>query len=207
MLKDEIHKIIRGTGRIAVKGLITNAKTYLRNAITTKQDVENKKQTKRDEEKILKQFATENNLWINSLGTRFEGGYEQDVYFTEETNYVIKANTGVFYQTWTDYLNNLILHNLFFPTTNYELIGFNNSDNEFKCVVKQSVVIADDIIDTIELKQFLENIGFVNKKYNDYYYPELNIILEDLHDANVLIYKDVPYFIDTVFYLKDYNGN
>ena len=202
MLKDEIHKIIRGIGKIAEKGLIANAKTYLRNAITTKQDVENKKQTKRDEEKILKQFATENNLWINSLGTRFEGGYEQDVYFTEKINYVIKANTGVFYQTWSDYLNNLTMHNLFFPVTNYELIGFNNSDNEFKCVVKQPLVIADDIIDNKELKQFLERLGFKNIRNNDYFYPKFNIILEDLHDTNVLIYKDVPYFIDTVFYLK-----
>jgi len=31
--------------------------------------------------------------------------------------------------------------------------------------------------------------GFINTKNNDYYNPELGIILEDLHDENVLTYN------------------
>ena len=202
MLENETNKIIGGAGGFTEKGFVANAKTYLRNACKAKPNAESQKQCKAYEEEALKTFATKNNLWIKDLGIQFEGGSEQDVYFTEDTNYVLKANTGLFYQTWTDYLNNLMLHNLFFPATRYELIGFNNSNEQFKCIVKQPVVIADDIIDTNKLQSFLEKLGFKHKRANDYYYPKQNIILEDLHDENVLIYKDIPYFIDTVFYVK-----
>jgi len=37
---------------------------------------------------------------------------------------------------------------------------------------------------------------------NDYYNSSLGIILEDLHDENVITQKGVLYFIDTVFYIK-----
>jgi hypothetical protein len=50
---------------------------------------------------------------------------------------------------------------------------------------------------------FLNKNGFINTRNNDYYNPELGIILEDLHDENVLCRNGILYFIDTVFYLKD----
>jgi hypothetical protein len=43
--------------------------------------------------------------------------------------------------------------------------------------------------------------GFLNTQNNDYYHPKWNIILEDLHDENVLTQNDILYFIDTVFYV------
>lgn len=49
---------------------------------------------------------------------------------------------------------------------------------------------------------FLASNGFENTKNHDFYTPELGIILEDLHDENVLTKEGVLYFIDTVFYLK-----
>jgi hypothetical protein len=53
------------------------------------------------------------------------------------------------------------------------------------------------------VKSFLTQNGFINNRNNDYYNPELGIILEDLHDENVLTRNGVLYFIDTVFYLTD----
>jgi hypothetical protein len=53
------------------------------------------------------------------------------------------------------------------------------------------------------VKEFLESNGFVNKKNNDYYHPELGIIPEDLHDENVLTSQGILQFIDTVFYITD----
>jgi hypothetical protein len=35
----------------------------------------------------------------------------------------------------------------------------------------------------------------------DYYNEELGLILEDLHDENVLTQNGMLYFIDTVFYI------
>lgn len=51
------------------------------------------------------------------------------------------------------------------------------------------------------LKGFLEANGFTLKKNNDYYNQELGIILEDLHDENVLIHCGIPFFIDSAIYL------
>ena len=38
---------------------------------------------------------------------------------------------------------------------------------------------------------------------NDYRNPQLGIIIEDLHDENVLTRGGVLAFIDTVFYVED----
>lgn len=47
----------------------------------------------------------------------------------------------------------------------------------------------------------MENNGFTNIRRNDYYNKELGILLEDLHDENVLTHDNFLFFIDTVFYL------
>lgn len=49
----------------------------------------------------------------------------------------------------------------------------------------------------------MKSNGFVNNRNNDYINSELGIILEDLHDENVLTQNGILYFIDTVFYLTD----
>ena len=54
-----------------------------------------------------------------------------------------------------------------------------------------------------EVKKFLEHNGFINTRNNDYHNKNLGIILEDLHDENVLQNDTVFSFIDTVFYLTD----
>jgi len=54
----------------------------------------------------------------------------------------------------------------------------------------------------VPLKFFLSQNGFRNSKNNDYYHPQLGIILEDLHDENVLTKDGVLHFINTVFFIK-----
>ena len=53
--------------------------------------------------------------------------------------------------------------------------------------------------DLTKVKAFLEANGFKNNRNNDYINKDLGIILEDLHDENVLTKNGVLYFIDTVF--------
>lgn len=48
----------------------------------------------------------------------------------------------------------------------------------------------------------MENNCFINIRNHDYYNPYLGVILEDLHDENVLEQNDILYFIDTVFFIK-----
>ena len=50
------------------------------------------------------------------------------------------------------------------------------------------------------VKSFMSANGFRNNRNNDYIHDDLGIIIEDLHDENVLTKNEVLYFIDTVFY-------
>ena len=53
------------------------------------------------------------------------------------------------------------------------------------------------------VKQFMLSNGFLQKKDNDYYHPYLGLIIEDLHDENVLTNKGVLFFTDTVIYITE----
>jgi 23S rRNA G2069 N7-methylase RlmK/C1962 C5-methylase RlmI len=68
-------------------------------------------------------------------------------------------------------------------------------------VVKQPFIEITEITNVESVKEFLDKNGFLLKKNNDYFSPDLGLILEDLHDENVLTNNGVPFFIDTVFYL------
>jgi hypothetical protein len=48
----------------------------------------------------------------------------------------------------------------------------------------------------------MTNNEFSNTRNHDYYNVDLGIILEDLHDENVLTQDGILYFIDTVFYIE-----
>ncbi len=118
-------------------------------------------------------------------------------------NSVLKTNNLGFYSgSWPDYLASLILHNFFFPDTAYELIGFAKKGMEILPVVKQPFVEKTSETDLGLVKEWLGNNGFKNTKNNDYYNAELDIILEDLHDENVLTKDGILYFVDTAFYIK-----
>jgi len=69
-------------------------------------------------------------------------------------------------------------------------------------VVEQPFVKATHKTDLALVKQFMNTNGFFNTRNNDYYHPEWSIILEDLHDENVLTQNGILYFIDTVFYVS-----
>ena len=46
-------------------------------------------------------------------------GAEQKVYL-KDTEHVIKLNDAIYYNSWKDYLYNLLLHNYFFSDTAYD---------------------------------------------------------------------------------------
>ncbi|MBZ9787058.1 hypothetical protein LB456_06260 [Psychroflexus sp. CAK57W] len=128
-------------------------------------------------------------------------GAEQKVYINDN-QYVIKLNDAIYYASWEDYFINLLLHNYFFSDTAYQLLGFYKNENTLFAVVKQRYINSDKLTKLSEVKSFLINNGYENTKNHDYYNPELGVILEDLHDENVLTQNGILYFIDTVFYIN-----
>lgn len=119
---------------------------------------------------------------------------------------VVKFNDSIFYAYWLDYLHSLILHNYFFPDTAYTLLGFTTQINtselpQLYAIVQQNFVETNTPTDLEEVKSFMKNNGFVNTRNNDYFNQDLGIILEDLHEENVLTKDGILFFIDTVFYV------
>jgi hypothetical protein len=76
-------------------------------------------------------------------------------------------------------------------------------NNELFAVVKQPYISITEPTDISSVQQFLNENGFLLKKNNDYFNNDGCIILEDLHDENVLTQNEVLFFIDTVFYLTE----
>jgi hypothetical protein len=112
----------------------------------------------------------------------------------------MKINEAVYYATWLEYLNSILLHNLFFEDSAYSLVGFMNNNSKLAAVVQQPYVNATSQAAISNIREHLTYNGFVNKKRNDYYHPAFGLILEDMHDENVLISNGLLFFIDTVFY-------
>ena len=202
-LKNEIHNVLSGKSEVRFGAIIQTIASYLNNGEKTSPIVEVTKQNKKEETKRLENYISEKNLWISVDFSQYVSeGAEQKVYL-KDAEHVLKLNDTIYYNSWKDYLYNLLLHNYFFPDTAYNLIGFTKNNEVMYTVVEQAYVSITSNTDLKQVKTFLTLNGFENKRNNDYYNPELGIILEDLHDENVLTRNEVLYFIDTVFYLTE----
>jgi hypothetical protein len=202
-LKLELQNIISGNGEVRYGSIIQTINHYLRGKKKAISESEKTKFIKAQETKILLGYIEQNNLWFEGLDkTKYIGeGAEQKVYEHTNPEYVIKLNDSIFYEFWEDYFNSLLIHNFFFPHLAYELFGFYKIELTLFAVVKQPFVRSSEITNLDNVRCFLLENGFVIKKANDYYHPKLGIIVEDLHDENVLTEDGSLQFIDTIFYL------
>ena len=204
-IKNELQNIITGNGQIGDKNLIKTIQDVLRRNEESIQISSQNKLVKSEEEIFLKHIIEAEDLTYKeeiSESNYISEGAEQKVYRLDD-KYVIKLNDTIFYASWKDYFNSLLIHNYFFNSTKYELLGFKIINKKIFAVVKQRFVKADETVDLEQLKSFLEFNNFRNVRNNDYQNDELGLIFEDLHDENVLINNRILYFIDTIFYLTD----
>jgi len=203
-MKHELQNIISGKSQVKFGDTIQTITSYIARGKKTGVELTDKKQVKSEETEIIKTFCEEKKIWIEHINPDLfiSSGAEQRVYLQNEFK-VIKLNDAIYFETWTDYLHNLLLNNFFFPDTAYNLIGFYLEGKNLFAVVEQAYIKSDSLTDLNNVYQFLIQNGFKNKKNHDYFHPDLGIILEDLHDENVLTFQGNLFFIDTVFYIKD----
>lgn len=203
-MKHELQNIISGKSQVRHGDTIQTISRYLRKSKSTSGTFESGKQIKSEETALIKQFCDKNGFWITAININafISSGAEQKVYL-QNKHKVIKLNDSIYYEIWEDYFNNLLLNNFYFPDTAYQLIGFYEHDEAVYAVVEQRFVESDSDTELENVKVFLTSNGFVNTRNNDYFNPELGIILEDLHDENVLTFQEALFFIDTVFYLTE----
>jgi len=203
-MKYELQLIISGKSKVKHGTIIQAAAGYLRRSKSSSKMAEGFKHFKKQEKETLERFIELNSLWILDINLEdyLSEGAEQKVYL-KDGKHVIKLNDSIYYNSWIDYFNNLLLNNFFFPDTAYNLLGFFKNEDIIYAVVEQPFVKATEPTDLEVVKKFMLVNGFLNTKNNDYYNPDLGIILEDLHDENVLTENGILQFIDTVFYIKD----
>lgn len=204
VLRHELFNIISGKSKVSNGAIIQTITDYLRESEKTSGIAKTEKHFKKQETKRLEEFIVSNNLWfldVNADNYVSEGA-EQKVYLKDK-QFVYKLNDAIYYESWVDYFNNLLLHNYFFPDTAYELLGFSKDDTTLYCVVQQKFIEITSTTNINHVKKFMESNGFINVRNNDYRNDDLGIIIEDLHDENVLTNNGILYFIDTVFYISD----
>jgi hypothetical protein len=202
-MTNEVQHILSRESKTG-QGIVIKAITdYLARCQKTSGVAKTDKHFKTEETKNLIKFIETKKLLYPSININdfIAEGAEQKVYINDNQS-VLKLNDSIYYLSWIDYFQNLQLHNYFFPDTYYTFLGFYKINNTLYAVVEQPFVKATEKTDLDFVKLFLANNGFDNTRNNDYYNPELRLILEDLHDENVLTQDGVLYFIDTVFYIN-----
>jgi len=73
-------------------------------------------------------------------------------------------------------------------------------EDRLLAILKQPLIIFDELVELNNIKEFIEYNGFKQTKRQDYENAELGLILEDMHDENVLLKAGILFFIDSVFY-------
>lgn len=202
-MKDELRNVISGKGEVRYGKIIQTIANYIRKSSQASAADKSTKFFRQKEAESLEGFIFKNDLWINEIdfSKYISEGAEQKVYL-KDTKHVIKLNDSIYYASWEDYFHNLLLHNYFFSDTAYELLGFTKDNSDILyAVVQQNFVTSTHITNLQQVKFFLTQNGFINNRNNDYIHLDLGIILEDLHDENVLTNNGILFFIDTVFYL------
>jgi hypothetical protein len=204
-MKHELQNIISGKSQVRHGDAIQAIASYIRRGKSPSITLEPSKQIKIEEAKNIRQFCDQNNFWISNIDINsfVSSGAEQKVYLHQDEFTVFKLNDSIYYLSWEDYFNNLLLNNFFFPDTAYQLVGFYESEEVLYAVVEQDFIKFDELTELEIVKKFLDENGFVNTRNNDYFNSDLGIILEDLHDENVLTFQNNLYFIDTVFYITE----
>jgi hypothetical protein len=169
---------------------------------TVKDDFESRTIIKEEQARLIKVYCDAHGLWVDEpqLGIYLTRGGEAKVYLHTDRLHVVKLNDAIYYTTWLEFLNSILLHNLIFDNTAYELLGFRTEDSNLFAVLKQVFVTSDTQVEIDDIRKFLEFNGFENNRRNDYINKKLGLILEDMHDENVLVNSEALFFIDSVFY-------
>jgi hypothetical protein len=205
--RKKIKNIVSGTVIEGQQDTCTTIRNLLCQSFETSRTVktgfESQVIIKEEQAQFLEKYSREQGLCLNEVPGSVQyltRGGEAKVFLDKDNRTVIKMNDAVYYATWLEYFNSLILHNLFFENTTYTFLGFIKENNSLQTVLRQPFILNDSIADLDDIKKFLEFNGFESTRRQDYFNPELGLILEDMHDENVLVKSETLFFIDSVFY-------
>ena len=157
-------------------------------------------------EALLAWSETNGLLWDAAEFTRrwlsygeIEGG-EHQVYQAEGLFY--KRNNMAYHSSYLEYFHRVVLHNYLFAETALRFEGFVWYDNLLQPVISQKALLGRRGATRDEVEYEMKLRGFTRHVADNYHNPAVGILVEDLHDENVLVDTDGDLLIfDPVIYL------
>lgn len=178
-VRQKLQHIVRGTVIETAQDRCTTTRNFLCSGYSTSTEVktnfEGQLIIKEEQAERLKEYASVNGLWLQSLPENSQyltKGGESKIYLDSDNRYVIKVNDAIYYATWLEYFNSLVLHNLIFSGTAYDFLGFINIDGNLHVVVKQRYITSDAPVNLADISALLLSNGFVNTRRQDYFNAE-----------------------------------
>ncbi len=142
--------------------------------------------------KDIKSFAEENGFFYPSYEDiaknrkPLKPGVESLVYVDTDGRSVIKINNGIYNETWGDFFNRIAAHNIYFPETQYEFLGFTERDGRLAVIVKQPLVDTQKGATPNEVKADLAKRGLEFKSIYNVTDNQNDVTLRDFHNENAV---------------------
>lgn len=184
LLAESQARIQRGDG---------NLRETQKQGVLSQENIDKRNQEDRES---LEKFAKEQGKWADDVdrklekkyGSRIGHGSEAWVY-RKDSNTVIKSRSFTGYNTVSDALRSIELHNTLFPETAMKVVGFGNSDEEFSVIIEQPFVegayASQEEIDSFIKERF--NAEKDTSIIGDTSYKTAKYLLQDLKPQNVIV--------------------
>lgn len=184
LLAESQARIQRGDG---------NLRETQKQGVLSQEDIDKRNQEDRES---LEKFAKEQGKWADNVDTKLEKKYGGRIghgseawVYRKDKDTVIKSRSITGYNTVSDALRSIELHNTLFPETAMKVVGFGNGDGEFSIIIEQPFIegayASQEEIDSFVKEKFNAEkdpsvIGNTSYKTDDY-------LLQDLKPQNVLV--------------------
>ena len=184
LLAESQARIQRGDG---------NLRETQEQGVLSQEDINKRNQEDRES---LEKFAKEQGKWADDVDTKLEKKYGSRIghgseawVYRKDKDTVIKSRSITGYNTVSDALRSIELHNTLFPETAMKVVGFGNGDGEFSIIIEQPFIegayASQEEIDSFVKERFNAEkdpsvIGNTSYKTDDY-------LLQDLKPQNVLV--------------------
>ena len=184
LLAESQARIQRGDG---------NLRETQEQGVLSQEDIDKRNQEDRES---LEKFAKEQGKWADDVDTKLEKKYggrighgSEALVYRKDKDTVIKSRSITGYNTVSDALRSIELHNTLFPETAMKVVGFGNGDGEFSIIIEQPFIegayASQEEIDSFVKERFNAEkdpsiIGNTSYKTDDY-------LLQDLKPQNVLV--------------------
>jgi hypothetical protein len=194
----EKGRILGGENAIEASLVVASAETTDR----TESDVDS---IRKRQETLLEEYAKYKHIWFDyptEIADKWEGvegrgGQEAEVYRGQK-GFLRKVFD--YYQNSDspfEFLDNRIsIHNMLFPETKYELVGFTKKGDRLQFILEQPFVQGRNYRKEDNFPQYMEQLGY--EQIDDTTYYNQFLLLQDLHEANVLKTNTGFAFVDTI---------